>query len=230
MTAKVRTAVVVISAFAALSSACSSGGPSAAKSPPSSTASLADAHAVLARVALRAGDGTTGTTVSLLPGGDQVVGRVTLDLCGAAFPSEQARTGRLQQVVRDATGNEIVSDEHVRYQTARDGVDALKEVRAAIAQCRPDEFRKPHVRGLPLLRYKIDVIPNSRLGTLTKDRVAVATTMTAQDGRTAFDVAIYQRRGAVLSAVYGSSVDQILPFAHFIAGRLAALTPEAVGE
>jgi hypothetical protein len=220
-------ALVAIVAAATLSAACSGGGNGVASKSSTSTTVLDDRN-VLARVGLRTGD--RGLTVSLLPGGDQVTGRVTLDVCAAKFPSEAKRVARLQQVGRDNAGAEVVSDENVQYVDAIYGAEALHEVRTAVAQCKPDQFHEPGVVGNPVTRDQIDVVPDSRLGGLVADKIGLETTMTTRDGRTAFIAAIYQRRGAILSAVYGPSIDEILPFAHVLAGRLHALTPQAVGE
>ena len=110
------------------------------------------------------------------------------------------------------------------------GTKTLKEVRAAVARCRPDEFHQPNVVDMPVVREQIDVIPDSRLKGLAADRTAFETTMTSRDGRMGFVAAIYQRRGAILSAVYGGSFEEILPFAQVIARRLGAITPEAAGD
>ena len=80
------------------------------------------------------------------------------------------------------------------------------------------------------MRYQLQVAPDAQLGTLSADHVAVNVVLTARDGRTDSTSAVYQRRGAVLGAVDGPSLGQILPCAHIITGRLAALTPVQAGE
>src|SRR3954454_22725901 len=131
---------------------------------------------------------------------------------------------------RDKHGQQVVSDEEVRYLDASDATTALEEVRAAVAQCNPERFHEPGVVGDPATRDQIDVVPGSKLAGLAGDRIALDTTMTTQDGRTAFGVSIYQRRGAILSAVYGGDFDEILPFARLIATRLRRLSPQSAGE
>ena len=227
----IRFAKVLVSIVAtvALVTGCS-GGSSSTKSATTTAASTADKREALRAISLRANDLPSGTTLSLIAGGDQVAGQVTLDMCGAEFPSESARVARLQQSARDAGGKPVVTNENVLYRSPRDATEALNEVRTIVGRCPPNEFKSSHVEGIPPLRYQLQVAPDAQLGTLSADHVAVNVVLTARDGRTDSTSAVYQRRGAVLGAVYGPSLGQILPFAHIITGRLAALTPAQAGE
>jgi len=222
-------ALVAILATVALVTGCSGGG-STTKSATTTAASTADKREALRAISLLPNDLPSGTTRKLFPGGDQVAGQVTLDICGAEFPSESARVARLQQSARDASGNSVVTNENVLYRSPRDSTEALNEVRAIVAHCSPDQFHSSHVEGVPDLGYRLQLVPDAQLGTLSADHVAVNAVLTARDGRAETTSAIYQRRGAVLGAVYGPSLGQILPFAHIITGRLAALTSAQAGE
>ena len=51
---------------------------------------------VLAQLVVTQADVPPDVSVQLIPGGNQVVGEATLDLCSGNFPSESKRTARLQ--------------------------------------------------------------------------------------------------------------------------------------
>jgi hypothetical protein len=87
-----------------------------------------------------------------------------------------------------------------------------------------------HVSGVPPLRYDLVVVPEAQLAGLAQDHFGITATLTAQNGKTASNVLIYQRRGALLAGVYGPTVEQLVPFAQIVATRLAALTPSEAGE
>lgn len=71
------------------------------------------------------GSGFTGTTI---PGGRQVKGQVTLDLCGQDYASEAKRLQRLQTVYARKGGTVALSNEVVRYKPGG-ALQALAEVR-----------------------------------------------------------------------------------------------------
>ena len=71
------------------------------------------------------GDGWTSQTI---PGGDQVQGQVTLDLCGTHFPSESLRIARHQITLTSPGGSgsaETISNEVVIYQFRGDAMSAV---------------------------------------------------------------------------------------------------------
>ena len=74
-------------------------------------------------------------SVHLLPGGDQVKGQATLDLCNQTFPSESLRVQRLQDVAVDSSGAGVLSTEAVLYQNAAATKQAFKELRGVRASC-----------------------------------------------------------------------------------------------
>ena len=168
--------------------------------------------------------------MKLVPGGDQVANQVTLDLCGADFPSENLRTSRLQQIAKDASNTTVVNDENVRYRSASAAAEALTELRQAVVGCDPSTFVDSHVSGVPALRYQLALMPESQLPDLAQDHVGISATLVAQSGETVSTALIYQRRGAVLVGVYGPTVEQVLPFAKTVATRLAALTADQAGQ
>jgi hypothetical protein len=225
-----------------MAAACSSGGGSAksassssesTSSEPTSSSSAQASVApqdVLTSLALKDGDLPAGVTLRLIPGGDQVEGQVTMDMCGADFPSEQLRTNRLQEIAKDASNVTVVNDENVRYRSSQGADQAMSEVRQAVSECDPSQFVNSHVSGIPPLQYQLVVIPESQLSGLAQDHFAIAATLTAQSGETHSSVLIYQRRGAMLVGIYGPTVDQLLPFAQIAATRLAALSATDAGE
>ena len=80
-------------------------------------------------------DTTSALSVHLLPGGDQVEGQPTLDLCNGTFPSESLRVARLQDVALDASGAVVLSTEAVLYRNAAATKQAFQELRRIAASC-----------------------------------------------------------------------------------------------
>jgi hypothetical protein len=216
-------------------SGCAGGGGTAASTSSSSSSTAVasasgSAQDVLRTVALKSDDLPANATLKLLEDGDQVAGQVTLDLCGASFPSEHLRTARLQQVAKDASGVTVVNDENVMYQSAEGAVQALTELRKTISACDPSKFMHSHVSDVPDLRYELIPIAEAELAGLTRDHVAFTAKLTAQNGQTATEALVYQRRGAVLVGVYSPNAQQLVPLARRAATRLAALSPAEARE
>ena len=93
-----------------------------------------DASALSGLVVQQADVGPT-PNVQLLPGGNEVAGEATLDLCNGRFASEAHRTARLQDVVLDSQGNGLLSTEAVLYSTVGESAQAFSELRAVVAKC-----------------------------------------------------------------------------------------------
>src|SRR4051794_23805620 len=79
-----------------------------------SSARSADPGQVLGQIVLRPAQVGRGYALKVFPGGREVKGQVTLDLCGFRFASESRRTRRLQVAyIRPgsqlAVSNEVVS-------------------------------------------------------------------------------------------------------------------------
>ena len=171
-----------------------------------------------------------GVTFELIPGGDEVAGQVTLDMCGVEFPSEALRVARHQRIARDSADELIINNENVRYRDADAAAQGLAELRAAIAQCDPDAFIESTVSGVPPLKYRIQEIAPDRLSSLSADRVAITADVTSQEGETVTYTLIYQRRGALLVGTFSGSADRVLPYAEKAALNLASLSADLAGE
>ena len=185
-------------------------------------------------------DLATGDKTQLYQSGDTVTGQVTLDLCGALFPSEDRRRARHQIGVVDHLGNSVaVSSEAVLYDSAQGAQQAITELRSAQANC-PPGFVNGDVEGEPPLKYTFNPDPAATWpGTAGVTRFAIALTTTDQQGRAYNSVAIYQQRGELLVGFYMSepaknagalapSTRGIEGEAHAIARRLAALPASAL--
>ena len=154
----------------------------------------------VAAVVLRPAQVAPNVTLKRLPGGNQVAGQVTLDLCGYTFHTEALRVARLQVAyARGATP--VVSNEVVAYKPGG-AASALHELRTAIANC-PGGYVTSKVRGIGQLENSITRV--SAPGTLP-GTVAILDRITQKlNGKTTqFDaVLVFQARRDVLSAVYG---------------------------
>lgn len=192
----------------------------------STAAPQSDQDAVVA-VVVRADQLGANITRSTPPGGDTVNGEVTLDLCGASFPSEALRTARLQ-VVYSVNGAGFASNEVVSY-SAGGTAQAMAEVRHAAATC-PHHPVQSVVAGVPPLMYTVTSLPRLSawpMGTL-------AYRLAATDGkRTKVSVGIYMWRGRVFSGVYGPATTDGQPttlLLHLAAVAAANLAATASGE
>jgi hypothetical protein len=132
--------------------------------------------------------------------GKGVKGRVTLNLCGNDYPSEQFRTARLQVDYLKAGSAIGISNEVVTYRAGA-AVQAMREAIHHAATC-PHTPIDSGVKGLPKLTFRITRLHDSQLlkGSLAV-RVDVSGTVKGRHvAQTSY--AVYQRRGNVLSGVY----------------------------
>src|SRR2546428_10121314 len=104
-------------------------------------------------VVLRPAQVGAGYRLQQIPGGHQVRGQVTMDLCGYRFRSESLRTGRVQVAYVGASSLPELSNEVVSYSPGG-AAQALREVNAAVAAC-PHHAVASTVRGVPPLTYEI---------------------------------------------------------------------------
>jgi hypothetical protein len=165
----------------------------------------------VAQVVLTPSQVGSGLTLKQFPGGNQVAGQVTLDLCGYTFHSEALRVAR-RQVGYARGGVPVASNEVVAYKPGG-AVTALAEVRAAIAQC-PAGYVSSRVRGVGQLKNSIRHF--SAPGLLPRS-IAIVDHITQQlNGKTqSFDaVIVFQARQDVLSGVYGYGVTQLALVKH----------------
>jgi hypothetical protein len=221
--------------------ACSSGKAKTTGEPrqePSSVPVTAlSARDVLRRVSWQPGDLRSPYHAVLFGGGDQVTDEVTLDLCGAKFPSEARRRARHQVGVADAKQRDAgISIEAVLYDSPDGAAQAMREVRAAQRNC-PSGFVQSDVQGVPPLRYQFAPAPDRTWPTIQgMDRFVVAATVSDQHGHSGTEEAIYQQRGRLLVILYASDpktnarvlTRPVEGFTDVIARRMAALPANAV--
>jgi hypothetical protein len=160
----------------------------------------------VARVVLRASQVAADVELKRFPGGNQVAGQVTLDLCGYTFRTEALRLARLQVAYARAS-LPLVSNEVVAYK-AGGAASALRELRTAIAHC-PPGYVTSRVRGTGQLKNSIRHIsvPGALPGSIAiLDRI----TQKLNGKITRFDaILVFQARHDVLSGVYGYGQAQL---------------------
>lgn len=150
---------------------------------------------------MRPSDVPAGIEVGLYQGGDQVAGQVTLDLCGAAFPSEALRVARRQVGV--FTGQrQFFSTEAVLYRSPAARAQAISEVIHAIATC-PTGFVHSHVTSEPPLKTSFAPPPDGGWPpTAGIDRLALDLTLSDQAGNSDHEVEVFLSRGSLLLGLY----------------------------
>jgi hypothetical protein len=183
-----------------------------------SAAIVASPAQTVARIVLTAPQVAPDVTVKQLPGGNQVAGQVTLDLCGYPFRTEALRLARLQ-VAYTRGGTPLVANEVVAYKRGG-AASALRELRTAIAHC-PAGYVSSSVRGMGQLKNSIEHIS---VPGLLPGSVAIVDRITEKlNGRTLrfAAVLVFQARHDVLSGVYGYGLTQ-LPLVRHAAAQSAA--------
>lgn len=179
-------------------SSASSSPETAPTSPP---AAVDPAASVLAGLVVRQTDVGSPATVQLLPGGGEVNGQPTLDLCNGTFATEALRTARLQVTEADTQGRELLSTEAVLYSSTGDTVEAFLELQRTAARCPATPVVSPVGELTVTTRYHQP--PDTLWGqTPTVDRLAFDFTSTDAAGQSRRSVAVYLRRGRVLLGVY----------------------------
>jgi hypothetical protein len=183
-----------------------------------SAATVATPTQTVARVVLTPSQVAPDVTLKQLPGGHQVAGQVTLDLCGYTFHSEALRLARLQ-VAFTRGGTSLISNEVVAYKPGG-AATALRELRAAVAHC-PAGYVSSSVRGMGQLKNSIKHI--SVAGSLSGSVTIVDRITEKLNGKKlTFDaVLVFQARHDVLSALYGYGLAQ-LPLVRHAAVKSAA--------
>jgi hypothetical protein len=218
--------------LAALLSACggsdSTAGEPAIDSARSGTTHLTEAEMVRA-VEVRPDDlpGKYGSTNRFGEAGDGVDGYVTLDMCGAAFASEDLRTAR-HQVAYSAPDGDSISTETVAYES-RGAQQAMAELRDAIANC-PKGFVRSNVAGQPIHKLAIKALPEE--ADWQEDTLAMRVTVTPENEPGMSGVLIFQRRGDLMTAVYvwagpRTSPELAADVASLLSERLEAAAPVA---
>ena len=157
----------------------------------------------LAAVVLRSSQVGPGYTRHVLPNGRTVVGQVTLDLCGASYPSEAQRTARLQVEYVHPQPAPTLSNEVVSYRPGGTQ-EAIAELNRAAKNCpstvipvggtSPVTAHVTRIVDRRLLPGYVAVQINARAVVQGKERAATVAT-------------IYQIHGQLLSAIYAVGTD-----------------------
>ena len=211
-------------------------GPPNGPGPGGGPASADPSASSLQALVLRAADVTGSLMVQQIPGGDQVTGEATLDLCNGPFASEALRTARLQVAALTPNGDAPLSTEAVLYGRPGGSAQAFTELRAAAAGCPPTPRSGP---GGDLVTTHLNAAPDGAWpSTPTVERLAFDFTITDQRGQVQHFVAVYLRRGRVLEGLYFSAPDGPQPavagqstipgIVGVFAGRIAQLSPSVV--
>jgi hypothetical protein len=141
----------------------------------------------VAELALRASEVGPGYRAQVVPGGRQVKGRVTLDLCDFRYVSDSFRTSRIQLAYGHRQKQLVLSNEVVRYRGA--GAElARQELTAAVARC-PRTWRLTRLRDSRLLPISLAV--DARISGTRDGKPVVGKILL-----------VYQIERNVLSAVY----------------------------
>lgn len=168
-----------------------------------------------------------GEQVELREQGDAVDGQVTLDYCSHDFRSESSRIARRQVNIGGPEGEPTGSVEAVLYDGGAGS--AIDEVRAAIADCPQDELVDPVIEGQPPYVWDAVAIPESELGELAEDHVAVTVTVTPEEGGPLTQTGIWQVRGDALIATYAPDEARAIALAAAGNARLQAAAPADLG-
>ncbi len=152
-------------------------------------------------VSLTDADMAPGSTLRLPPGGDEVAGEISLDLCFARFPSEALRVERNQVVAtRDGQQEEWVSSEAILYASPADAEQAMGELTKARASC-PDDEVTSAVSGASGTWEFQDTPADSWPIAPGVARQAYAFVVTGETGQTP-GTATYLQRGRMILALY----------------------------
>jgi hypothetical protein len=174
---------------------------------------------LLQRVSLQPDDLVPSAQIQPYQEATTVRGQVSLDLCGAAFASEALRIGRYQVGV--FLGQEqALSVEAILYRDAASAKQALSELVRAKRLC-PKSFVADGVVGQPPIEHHFNRVPRVFAAVPGVQRVTLDITETDQQGNRGITLSLYQRRGSIIVAMYGSL--PLPPSDGSIAGSLADL-------
>jgi hypothetical protein len=140
-------------------------------------------------------------SIQLLPDGNVVAGKPTLELCNGTFPSESLRSERLQVAAVDARGDPLLSTEAVLYTSPAAAMQAFSELTTVAASCADTPLVSPV--GDPTVTTVSGTAPDAAWPqTPTVERLAYSVTTTNQTGRSQKSVAVYLRRGRAVLGIY----------------------------
>lgn len=157
----------------------------------------ADAQRLAHQVELTRGDLPRGYGPNVMQAGDVVDGQVSLDLCGADFPSEARRRARHQVGFEQVERARLVTSETVVYAPGG-AAQAMAELRAARRSCTGDPTESL-IDGVPAMAWQLTDVP-LRPG-WQPDTLALVVRGTPDGGNTLSATVIYQRRGDLISVL-----------------------------
>lgn len=194
---------------------------------------------LLAAVSLTEADAAQDAVFQPYEGGDEVIGRTSLDLCYGDFPSEDLRSGRNQVGIGDVDGTAWVSSEAVLYPTPADAEQAMDELQRAHDQC-PDEPVEPEQQDREPLVWNFSQAPDAdwpQEPGISRQAYAFEVTNPVEESFTS--TATYLQRGRMILALYATPPDSPTAalvnapdparFVEVMTNRLAGL-PEAALE
>jgi hypothetical protein len=158
------------------------------------------ADELVEKVLVTDADLTDGGRVETRADGTQVEGFVTLDNCGFVFTSEANRTAR-RQVNMSSAGADAFSHEVVAYTDEAAARDALEELRESVRTCPSGEPVPSVLSSVPVV-YEVLGFDERATGFPVDDVAVLVERVSSPDHPTFYSVAIYQRAGSVLNAVY----------------------------
>jgi hypothetical protein len=141
--------------------------------------------------------------------GTTVKGAVTLDFCGAIFPSEDLRSGRLQVGIRNATTTQTVASvEAVSYRDAAGATQALDELSRARRACPKGRYVDSTLSGLPPSKWKFAPAPDAKWDDVNGvRRQAYDVQITEPQSRPIRAHLVYFQHGRFLIGVYGPAAN-----------------------
>jgi hypothetical protein len=204
--------------------------------PVTPTAPSDPAGSVLQGLVLRQADVAATVTVGPIPGGTDVAGGATLDLCNGTFPSESLRTARLQVAALDQ-GTETLSTEAVLYSTSAGAAQAFSELGSTSATCPASPVASPV--GEPTITTHFNSAPDGSWPQVPGvERLAFDFMTTDASGQAQHNTAVYLRRGRALIGIYFSHPDgpqtavdgqtTMAGIVNVFATRIANLAPSVV--
>jgi hypothetical protein len=135
-------------------------------------------------------------------GGDQTVGRTSLDLCFGDFPSEDRRTGRNQVGIGDLAGTTWVSSEAILYADPAQAQAAMAELVSAREDCPDEPVTRRDGTGDPVTWTFQDPPDATWPEAPGVTRQAYAFTTTDAEGGQTIGTATYLQRGRMILALY----------------------------
>ena len=194
---------------------------------------------LLAAASLTESDAAQDAFFQPYEGGDEVIGRTSLDLCYGDFPSEDLRSGRNQVGIGDVEGIAWVSSEAVLYPTPADAEQAMDELQRAYDEC-PDEPVEPEQPDRDPLVWSFAEAPDAEWPQepgITRQAYAFEVTNPVEETFTS--TATYLQRGRMILALYATPPESPATtlvnapdparFVEVMTNRLAGL-PEAALE